>query len=77
MKGTEYNEENFSLTENGFITLVLKKFKLEQKRGLLAIFVLCLTWLPLVILTAIDGTLYAGTGLPFLKDFAIQGRLLV
>lgn len=77
MKGTEYSEENFSLTENGFITLVLKKFKLEQKRGLLAILVLCISWLPLVIITAIDGTLYAETGLPFLKDLAIQGRLLV
>jgi len=77
MKGTENSEENFSLTENGFITLLLKKFNFEHKRGLLAIFVLCLTWLPLVILTAIDGTLYAGTGLPFLKDLAIQGKLLV
>jgi len=77
MKGTENNEENFSLTENGFITHVLKKFNIEHKRGLLAIFILCLTWLPLAIITAIDGTLYSGTGLPFLKDLAIQGRLLV
>jgi hypothetical protein len=77
MKGTENNEENFSLTENGFITHVLKKFNIEHKRGLLAIFILCLTWLPLVIITSIDGTLYSGTGLPFLKDLAIQGRLLV
>jgi hypothetical protein len=77
MKGTENSEENYSLTENGFITHVLKKFNIEHKRGLLAIFILCLTWLPLVIITAIDGTLYSGTGLPFLKDLAIQGRLLV
>lgn len=77
MKGTEYNEENFSLTENGFITHVLKKFKLEHKRGLLAILVLCISWLPLVIITAIDGTLYGGTGLPFLKDIAMQGRMLI
>jgi hypothetical protein len=77
MKATEDNEEKFSLTEYGFITLVLKKFKIDQKRWILAILVLCLSWLPLVIFTAIDGTLYSGTGLPFLEDIAIQGRLFV
>jgi len=77
MKSPAFFEENYSLTESGLINLWLKKLKLDQKRGLLAILVLSITWLPLIISTAIDGTLYAGTGVTFLKDLAIQGRLLV
>jgi hypothetical protein len=77
MKSPEFFEENYSLTESGLINLWLKKLKLDQKRGLLAILVLSITWLPLIISTAIDGTLYAGAGVTFLKDLAIQGRLLV
>ena len=77
MKSTEYNEENFSLTDNGFITRVLRNFKLDQKRVLLGFIAICLTWLPLVILCAIDGKLFSGTGLPFVKDIAIQGRILI
>jgi len=77
MKSPEFFEENYSLTESGLINLLLKKLKLDQKRGLLAILVSSIAWLPLIISTAIDGTLYAGTGGAFLKDLAIQGRLLV
>ncbi|MGL6268452.1 MAG: hypothetical protein ACRC2O_11030, partial [Chitinophagaceae bacterium] len=33
--------------------------------------------LPLVILTAISGTLYTGTNLSFIKDIAIQCRILI
>jgi hypothetical protein len=77
MSISTHSEENFSLTESGLFNRVLKKLNLDHKRGLLAFLVLCLTWLPLVILNAIDGTLYSGTGLTFLDDIAIQGRILV
>jgi len=77
MNYAEYNQEQFSLIESGIINRTLKKLKLGRKTGYLAFIVLCLTWLPLVMLSAVEGTLYQGTGLPFLKDIAIQGRILL
>lgn len=77
MKKAEYNEAQFSLTDNGIITRVLRKLNLEHKRVLLALMAIGITWLPLVVLSAMDGKLFSGTGLPFLKDIAIQGRILI
>jgi hypothetical protein len=77
MKSRGYNAENYLLTESGFINWLLSKLKLDHKRGLLAFIVLCLTWLPLAILSAIEGKLYTGAGLPFIRDIAIHGRILL
>ncbi len=77
MKSSLNNEDNFSLIESGLINRALKKLKLDRKTVLLAFIVLCITWFPLVLLTAVEGTLFQGTGLPFLKDIAIQGRILI
>ncbi len=43
----------------------------------LAFILLRITWLPVVIITAIEGILFADTPLPFLKDVFIQGRVLI
>ncbi len=69
--------EDFSLSEGGPFHDALVKMRLYNNQGKLAVVGLCITWLPLVIITAIEGTLYAGTQLPFLKDVAMQARLLV
>lgn len=39
--------------------------------------ILSIAWLPLVILTAVEGSLYASAGVTFLNDIAIQARLLI
>ena len=53
------------------------KMRLHKKQGKLAIAGLFVTWVPLVIITAIEGTLYTGTQLPFLYDVGMQSRVLV
>lgn len=77
MNRAEFIEKDFLFSNSGLINRFEKKLTLHTHRWGLAIIVLCIAWLPLVIITAIDGTLYSGTGLPFLKDLAIQGRLLI
>jgi hypothetical protein len=77
MNATQNNSEGFTLSEGGPFNEALMKMGLHKKQGKLALISLCITWLPLVIITAIKGTLYSGTELPFLKDAAMQARLLV
>ena len=50
---------------------------MEQKHWKLVLVLLCITWLPLVVITVIEGTLYTGAQRPFLEDVAMQVRLLV
>jgi hypothetical protein len=71
------NSENFSLSEGGPFHNALVKMRLSGNQGKLVLMGLCLTWLPLVIITFIEGTLYSGIQLSFLKDVAMQARLLV
>jgi hypothetical protein len=77
MSTIQSGSENFSLSEGGPFYRALVKTRLINNPGKLAVLVLCITWLPLVIITAINGTIYAGTAMPFLKDAAIQARLLL
>lgn len=75
---TNHNDaENFSLSAGGPFNEALVKMKLNNSQGKLALVALCITWLPLVIITAIEGTLYSGTQMPFLKDIAMQARVLI
>lgn len=71
------SDVEYILTGNGIIANVQRKLKLEHKRILVVLIVLVLTWLPLVVLNAIDGTLYGGFGMPFLEDIAMQVRILL
>src|SRR3954468_13129638 len=77
MNTIHHTSEDFSLSEGGPIHNAMVKVHLPNKQGKLAVVGLCITWLPLIIITAIEGTLYAGTQLPFLQDVAMQARVLV
>src|SRR5512134_289344 len=69
--------EYFPISEGGLVHSALVKMRLHKNQRKLILVFLCITWLPLVIITGIEGTLYSGVQLPFLKDIAMQMRLLV
>jgi hypothetical protein len=77
MNTNQQTSEDFLLSEGGPFHKALVKMNLYNKQGKLALVSLCISWLPLVIITAIEGTLYSGTQLPFLQDVAMQARVLV
>lgn len=67
----------YSIIEGGLFRKVQMKLGVENHQGLLALAGLCFAWVPLVILTTIDGTVYAGVDLPFLNDVAMHARILI
>lgn len=69
--------EDFSLSEGGPFHRALVKTKLINRPGKVALIGLFIAWVPLLIITSINGTAFYGTEMPFLKDAAIQGRLLL
>lgn len=73
----ENTEDFYSISHGGLLYRALTKVHFEKYFGRIAILMLCFTWLPLLIITAIEGKLYNGTNLPFMYDVAIQGRILV
>ncbi len=77
METNPNNAGDFSLSEGGPFHRALLKMRLHNKQGKLALVGFCFTWVPLALITAIEGTLYSGTPLPFLKDVAMQARMLV
>ncbi len=72
-----HSSEDFSLSAGGPFNRALQRMRLQNKQGKLTVAGLCITWLPLLILAIFEGTLYAGSQLPFLKDIAMHARLLV
>ncbi len=77
MNTNHYASEDFSLSEGGPFHDAMVRMHLQNKQGKLAVAGLCITWLPLVIISAIEGTLYSGSQMPFLQDVAMQARVLV
>lgn len=77
MNTHQHPAENYSIFEGGLFRKVQLKLGGRNHQVLLAIAGICFAWLPLVILTAIDGTLYSGAEMSFLRDVSIQARLLV
>ena len=71
------SSEDFSLSEGGPFFKALVKTRLINQPARLALLSLCITWLPLVIITMFEGAVYSGTALPFLKDIAMQARIMV
>jgi hypothetical protein len=63
--------------EEGPFFKALVMMSLQDSRAKLALGLIGVTWLPLFIINAINGTLWSGTSLPFLKDIAIQVQLLL
>jgi len=51
-------QEGFSLSAGGPFNRVLERKSLHNWQGKLAVVGLCLTWLPLVVITLVEGTLY-------------------
>ena len=76
MNTNQSSPEFFSISESGPVYQVLRKLHLNQNKIKLVIAFLCITWLPLVIITAFEGTLYTGGRQSFLADIAMQVRLL-
>lgn len=77
MDANTSSPEYFSISEGGLVHSALVKMHLHKNQRKLILVFLCITWLPLVIITGIEGTLYSGVQLPFLKDIAMQMRLLI
>jgi hypothetical protein len=69
--------EDFSLSGGGPFHNALVRLNLHNHHIKPVLVAWCITWLPLAILAAFQGTLYAGSDLPFLRDAAMQTRLLI
>lgn len=74
---SSHSPEDFSLSAGGPFNHALERMRLHNRLGKLAVVGLCITWLPLLLITIFEGTLYTGSQLPFLKDIAMHARLLV
>jgi len=77
METSQKAEENFSFLEGGLFRKAQIKLGLSNSQGKLALMGLCFAWLPLVILTAIEGTIFSGVDTPLLQDVAMNARLLI
>ena len=76
MEQNQHSLEYFSISEGGPFNKGVQKIGLNTNAK--QIFVaLCITWLPLLIITSIEGTIYSGVSVPFLKDVSIHVRLLI
>jgi hypothetical protein len=72
---------NFSLVLGGPLYQLLRRAKLDGETASLVrrrLIALCsFTWLPLLVLCAIEGTLFSGVAIPFLVDIETHARFLV
>ena len=68
--------EYFSISEGGPFNKAVQKIGLNTNAKQIVV-ALCITWLPLLIITAFEGTIYSGVSVPFLKDVSIHVRLLI
>ncbi len=77
METNQSAEVQYSLFEASPFHKALARVGLDKHPVKLAIICVCVAWLPLLILTAIEGTLYAGTSLTFFNDIALHTRMLL
>lgn len=77
MNSNQLPDEKYSLIEGGLFRNVQIRFGMQNHQAMLALAGICFAWLPLVILTAIEGTLYDGASMPFLEDVAMHARILI
>jgi hypothetical protein len=76
-RSQDADTDMYDISGGGIITRVLQHFNISMSRWHLALAVVCVAWVPLAILTAIDGTFIGGADTPFIKDYSRQGRLLL
>ena len=73
--------QNFSLVLGGPLYQLFRKAHLDDDVGIRlkrrVLFISGVTWLPLLVLCAIDGTLLGGIDIPFLADVETHARFLV
>jgi hypothetical protein len=69
--------DTYDISGGGLITKGLSYFRMSLSRWQQAIVLLCITWLPLAILTLRDGTFFGGVAIPFISDYTRQGRVLL
>lgn len=67
----------FDISGGGLIAKLLSYFHVSLLRWQQAVALLCIAWLPLAIMTFVDGTFYTGVSMPFIMDYSRQGRLLL
>jgi hypothetical protein len=77
MEPIQSGSENYSFIDGGLFRKVQMKLGVDNHQGVLAIAGICFAWLPLVILTIVEGTFYAGPDMPFMKDVAMHARILI
>lgn len=77
MISNQLQDEKYSLIEGGLFRKVQIKLGVQNHQGLLALAGICFAWLPLLVLTTIEGTLYDRVSMPFLEDVAMHARILI
>ena len=75
-KSQDADTEMYDISGGGIIGRILQHFNISISRWQLALAIVCIAWVPLAVLTLIDGTFMGGTDTPFIKDYSRQGRLL-
>ena len=80
-KSSQAEAENFALFVGGPLFRLLVKLKLTNNAlGLLkwrTIFIIFITWVPLLIISTVEGHLQSSVSVPFLNDIAVHVRFLV
>src|SRR6478752_2324730 len=74
---TNPKDEEYIIAEERPFYYFLTQKRLLKTQARLAVLGIIIAWIPLVILTLIDGSFYSHAELSFLQDIAIQARMLV
>ncbi len=78
---SSHEEQDFSIVLGGPLFQLLVRSHLDTPAHELAnrriIIISLLAWLPLLLLSLIDGKAWGGVGLPFVQDIETQARFLV
>jgi hypothetical protein len=67
----------YDVSGGGLISILLRRLNTPLNRRQQAIALLCIAWLPLAMMTMVEGTFYKGVSMPFIMDYSRQGRLLL
>ncbi len=77
MENKRNNTPDFEIPGAGTLYNLLRKIPFLNSQRKIAVLGIGITWLPIAILSGINGTLFSGVEMPFLSDVAMQARLLL
>lgn len=77
MNKRQLDSNPYSFMDGGYISNLGAKIGRFKHSWQLAIAGVIIAWVPLVLLTALEGTLYTSVAQPFIADLAMHGRFLV